>query len=1268
MAGKGNGVGTYDGSAGQYNIFQGLQYTPFELIWPSIPFDDPGAGTRTLRFVNVRVRVTSESPVVTFTVSATGLTINNPTVVVANVVSSLATSAQNGVAGPNGVTSFDMVFTEQLAGAWKTRTVAPFVNNDTSPTPIDQNTPGTVYATESGFHDAGAHALVNRSSMTVAGLAHSGTRLTVRLDLAPPYISVSAPLVVNLMSGNTVTGVARRIDQVSMDGQGDFVPRSSTQFDYDNDFFQMYAHYEILSTSSAQIESVRIPITINYLPMAPTMTTITGLAGLSPDENPMTLSPSFHRMSPLMAEGSPTPEIQTTQLPSTIAGAEYSVGLQALGGTPPYTWFSQNLPSGLTLSPTGFLSGSLSNEGSFQFSVMVTDAAMGQDSQTLAIVVNPALSLVTPPQLPGTKAQKPYSTSFEAAGGVSPYTFSMSGTGVPGMTLAADGTFGGLPTEQGTFTFLVTVKDATNASVSGTYSIMIEPLPQVVAPSVMTMKFTGSVGGDKPAAQSLALVAGNQQQASFALTVEDGPRAASPTWLSYSLDDGAIPARLTISVNQAGLAPGTYKAKITIVQPSNLSQAPIVIEVTLVVAAQSPDLEVSPDAVEFTAVRGTPDKQRRNLSLRNNGGGGAISFTASFKNSSSWVKLLSPASGQTQSNNVTPLEIEVDSTSLAAGQYRDVLRIVSASETVEVPVALLVYEGGAAMDLSQDGVSFTTRAGSGIATPRQVRVINRGDSSSTLHWTAQKLDQADTWFHVVQPSGLSTPLQPGTLTIALTSNAATLPAGSYYGLVQVSDPAALDAPDYLLVVLEVKAANAPITLDLETAGVVFVAPPFDPSSRSTKIRFSATSSTNVAFQAAAASENDGDWLRVTPFTGLVSAGTFTEITIHATSGGLAEGIYRGEVIVARGESVRAINVTFIVAEPVALASDTSRIRAAACAPSKLALTSTGMPNHFQVPAGWPATITAELRNNCGAMVNGASVIASFNNGDAPISLQPDGVPGVYSATWEPGTALANVNVTLRASAPGLESSSPLLIGSVTPNRVPKLVPNGTLHGVFAEVLAPLAPGSIAQIYGTDLATVTEATNQAPLPATYKGTHVLIAGQDAPLYYVSPEVVVVQLPSNLTPNQSASVVIEVGDAITVPDQVQIVPVKPGVSQFLDGKLIVQHADYSLVTDEKPAKPGEILTMYLVGLGATNPPVIAGALSPVTPLALPVVVPTVTVDGQPAQVAFAGMTPLAVGLFQINFFVPANARTGVPLDVVVKQGNVPATTTTLTLVPR
>jgi uncharacterized protein (TIGR03437 family) len=93
------------------------------------------------------------------------------------------------------------------------------------------------------------------------------------------------------------------------------------------------------------------------------------------------------------------------------------------------------------------------------------------------------------------------------------------------------------------------------------------------------------------------------------------------------------------------------------------------------------------------------------------------------------------------------------------------------------------------------------------------------------------------------------------------------------------------------------------------------------------------------------------------------------------------------------------------------------------------------------------------------------------------------------------------------------------------------------------------------------------------------------------------------------------------------------------------------------------PGEVVIIYLVGLGATNPSVPSGMAAPSTPPLAQVTLPvTVSVDGQNAVVDFAGLTPASVGLYQIDFQVPTNAQGG-NLNVVVSQNGLVSNTTAL-----
>jgi uncharacterized protein (TIGR03437 family) len=101
----------------------------------------------------------------------------------------------------------------------------------------------------------------------------------------------------------------------------------------------------------------------------------------------------------------------------------------------------------------------------------------------------------------------------------------------------------------------------------------------------------------------------------------------------------------------------------------------------------------------------------------------------------------------------------------------------------------------------------------------------------------------------------------------------------------------------------------------------------------------------------------------------------------------------------------------------------------------------------------------------------------------------------------------------------------------------------------------------------------------------------------------------------------------------------------------------------VTAQNPARRGETIAMYLTGMGVTNPLIGTGVQAPgVAPLPTLQNAPTVTVDGQNATVAFSGLTPGGIGLYQINFTVPAGSRVG-EVNVVVTQNNVSSNITRL-----
>jgi uncharacterized protein (TIGR03437 family) len=237
-----------------------------------------------------------------------------------------------------------------------------------------------------------------------------------------------------------------------------------------------------------------------------------------------------------------------------------------------------------------------------------------------------------------------------------------------------------------------------------------------------------------------------------------------------------------------------------------------------------------------------------------------------------------------------------------------------------------------------------------------------------------------------------------------------------------------------------------------------------------------------------------------------------------------------------------------------------------------------------------------------------------------------------------------------------------IAGQVVPNAAPTLAPNGTLDVFNPQVGAGLGPGNIVQIYGSALASQAISAATLPLPTIVGGTQVLIGGIQSPLFYVSPGQVNAQIPFQLQAGQQYQVIVSANGALTTPQPIQLNAGTPAVLQFTSGLIVAQHQDASLVSATSPAVPGEYLTLYMSGLGATDIPVASGQPSPSNPPANVLDVPTVTLNGTAVPLQFAGLTPWLVGLYQINIQVPAGLPDGT-YNIAITQDGVPSNTTSI-----
>jgi uncharacterized protein (TIGR03437 family) len=400
------------------------------------------------------------------------------------------------------------------------------------------------------------------------------------------------------------------------------------------------------------------------------------------------------------------------------------------------------------------------------------------------------------------------------------------------------------------------------------------------------------------------------------------------------------------------------------------------------------------------------------------------------------------------------------------------------------------------------------------------------------------------------------------------------------------------------------------------------------------------------------------------------------VEVNAT--GLAAGVYSGSIdLFAVGPPILgSVNVTLILTQGAA--APASRLRnntrgesaAAGCTPSAVVLTETGIPNNFTVPAGWPANLITTMTDDCGSAVDGGSVVANFSNGDPPLPLNDQGAGGQYIGTWQPST-LSNTVVALTGTAPGLKTGFAKLAGAVTQNQAPVLARNGILNNLNPLVGGALAPGTVAAAFGSGLTTSPTPVSPgvSPLLTEFQNTQLIVGGYVAPLYFLSNAQLNVEIPAELAALQQYPAVGVVNGALSLPVTVAMAPLAPGVAANQDGSVIAQDTSFNLITAASPAHPGEVVVIYLVGMGATNPAVASGlpapGLQPGDMLASATVQPVVKVSGQTAKILYAGLTPGGIGLYQIDFVVPAGVSAG-NLSLAVSQGANNANPTTLPVV--
>lgn len=204
--------------------------------------------------------------------------------------------------------------------------------------------------------------------------------------------------------------------------------------------------------------------------------------------------------------------------------------------------------------------------------------------------------------------------------------------------------------------------------------------------------------------------------------------------------------------------------------------------------------------------------------------------------------------------------------------------------------------------------------------------------------------------------------------------------------------------------------------------------------------------------------------------------------------------------------------------------------------------------------------------------------------------------------------------------------------------------------------AAISPGSLISLFGRNLAAITAGALLVPLPMSMADTSVTINGVPAPLLYESPGQINAQVPWEVSVGP-ATVVVRSRGTSSAAVNVTIQRAAPGIFTDQNGIAAALNADGSVNSEDRPAAPGSVISVFFTGQGPVATSVDDGASPPSGTIVSVTSTASATIGGTPVEIDFAGLAPLYPGVAQINLKVPMLASGVYPLVVTIggKTGN-------------
>ena len=807
------------------------------------------------------------------------------------------------------------------------------------------------------------------------------------------------------------------------------------------------------------------------------------------------------------------------------------------------------------------------------------------------------------------------------------------------------------------------------------FAVLLLSTAALNAQTILPCEVTGTSSNSTSVSISLTCTEGGQISIDFGAGLADAQSAFAGTGITFSYSfqvGGNLPPGTTFS--PSGLfsgtlaAAGTFSLTITYTftftfndgttQPFTES-----IPETLIFTVNpgtGPATSVDPKGLSFSLTQGAAPASQTVTISNHSAQVDTFSASASVNSGANWLSV-SPGAGTIPSFGSGTLSIVADPSKLQPGTYSGTVTISVGGQSFTVSVLVTVASSQPNILLSETGLRFQAVTGGSATSPQTVTVLNSGAGTLNFNVKASTISGGN-WLSVSPSSGTSGGSSTGSATFSV--NAAALAPGDYYGQATFTASGAANSPQVVSVVLNVLSpANSPGAF-VQPSGLIFVGSAGGTNPAAKTLSITNPSPNPLTFLGTAFTTNASNWLTFTPASGTVSANQPASVSIQPILQGLAPGVYTADFVLNIVPSSTSptttlpqtlhIEVLLVVlpagSSSVVPAERSAEPHATGCTPTKLVPVFTQLATGFATAAAWPTEIEVTVVDDCGTPLTTGSVSATFSDGDPALSLASL-KDGRWSATWEPGNKTTAVTVTAQAqeAQPPLKGSQ-MIGGALSANPVaPAVNTGGVLSAASYIANQPLAPGSFAAIFGTNLSPGVNQSLKLPLSNQLGGTSVVIGGEQVPLLFTSSGQINAVVPYDLPVNSTQQLVVQMGSAISIPQPIVIAPAQPAVfttNAAGTGPAIIQvyKPDRTPLPYGSSVSGGYVIVIYCAGLGAVNPPVAVGTAAPLAPLSNTVNPVTVTIGGMSAQVLFAGLTPNFAQLYQVNVVVPSGLPSG------------------------